>query len=282
MISLTPRDNFFSPNTNWYNTKGYNPYPKPPKNFKKMKSANFAILMLSILLVIMFFRSCDDTKQIEELQVQLDKTNKIKDSLGNTIAVKDVKIVEDQEAIKKLRADLFQTTDKYNKKVKEVQALIAKGTQVIIKDKPVPYVDTSKMKQWEDSILALCADVIRYYEDSTVRIGKQAKDSTAYYKIDATVEKQGIKMNEIKFIDSQYVALTQMKGGFFRKNTEGKFKLYVPSRTRVEIKHTNPYFQNTGVDAFLFDKKPKPSYGSGLVQGAVGGFVLAMLLNLLK
>jgi len=88
-------------------------------------------------------------------------------------------------------------------------------------------------------------------------------------------------MNEIKFIDSQYVALTQMKGGLFRKDTKGKLKLYVPSRTRVEIKHTNPYFQNTGVDAFLFYKKPKPSYGSGLVQGAVGTAIIIGLLLIL-
>jgi len=152
---------------------------------------------------------------------------------------------------------------------------------VVIREVPIPYVDSAKMKQWEDSIAIKCKDVIRYYEDSTVRIGSKAKDSTAYYKIDATVEKQGIKMNEIKFIDSQYVALTKMKGGFFRKNTKGKFKLYVPSRTRVEVKHTNPYFQNTGVDAFLFDKKPKPSHGTGLVQGAVGGAALTVLLLLL-
>jgi hypothetical protein len=239
------------------------------------------IIALIAILVSLLIKSCDQQEQLEKLQIELTQANKIKDSLGNTIVVKDAKIVEDQEAIKKLRADLFQTTEKYNNKVKEVKALIAQGTQVVIKDKPIPYVDTSKMKQWEDSVLAICADVIKYYEDSTVRIGSKAKDSTQYYKIDATVEKQGIKMNEIKFIDSQYVALTKMKGGFFRKNTKGKFKLYVPSRTRVEIKHTNPYFQNTGVDAFLFDKKPKHSYGSGLVQGAVGGSVLTVLLLLL-
>jgi len=281
MISLTQKDNFSFQNTNWYNTKGYNRFPEPPKNFKKMKSENFAILMLSMFLLLMIFRSCDDNSQIEQLQVQLEEANKIKDSLGNIVVVKDAKIVQDQEAIKKLRADLFQTTEKYNKKVKEVKALIAQGTQVVIKDRPVPYVDTSKMKQWEDSVLAICADVIRYYEDSTVRIGSNAKDSTRYYKIDATVEKQGIRMNEVKFIDSQYVALTEMKGGLFRKDTKGKFKLYVPSRTRAEIKHTNPYFQNTGVDAFLFDKKPKPSYGSGLVQGAVGAALIIGLLLIL-
>ena len=240
------------------------------------------IIALIAILVSLLIKSCDQQEQFEKLQIELTQANKIKDSLGNIITVKDVEIVTNQESIQDLRARLFKTRDEYNKKVKEVQALIAQGTEVVIKDKPIPYVDTSKMKQWEDSVLAICADVIKYYEDSTVRIGSKAKDSTAYYKIDATVEKQGIRMNEVKFIDSQYVALTEMKGGLFRKNTKGKFKLYVPSRTRVEIKHTNPYFQNTGVDAFLFDKKPKPSYGTGLVQGAVGGFVLAMLLNLLK
>jgi hypothetical protein len=246
-----------------------------------MKPENFAILMLSILLAIMFFRGCKNDKQLEELQMQLEQANKIKDSLGNTIAVKDVKIVQDQEAMKNLRAELFETTDKYNRKVKEVKALIAQGTQVIIKDRPVPYVDINKMKQWEDSVLALCADVIKYYEDSTIRIGVKAKDSSVYYKIEATVEKNGIRMNEIKFIDSQYVALTEMKGGFFKRNTKGKFRLYVPPTTRAEIKHTNPYFQNTGVDAFLFKEKPHRGYGSGILHGALGGFVIGVLLIVL-
>jgi len=282
MKQLTPGGNYFSPNTNWYNTKGYNRFPESPKNFKKMKSENFIMLMLSILLAIMIFKSCDDNKQIEGLQVQLNEANKIKDSLGRAIAVKDVKIVEDQEAIKKLRADLFQTTEKYNDKVKEVKALIAQGTQVIIKDVPVPYsyVDSAKMKKWEDSVLAICADVIKYYEDSTVKVGTEAKDSTKWWKSHLTVEKKGVKINEIKFIDSQYVALTEMKGGILKRNTNGRFKLYVPPTTRVEIKHTNPYFQNTGVDAFLFEKKTNRGYGSGVVHGAIGGLVLGLLLKL--
>ena len=252
--------------------------PKPPKNYKKMKSENFAILMLSMFLIIALFRSCSDYKEMEQLQAQLESANKIKDSLGNTIAVKDAKIVEDQEAMKKLRAELFQTTDKYNKKVKEVKALIAQGTQVIIKDQHVPYVDTSKMKQWEDSVLAVCADVIRYYEDSTVKVGTEAKDSSKWYKYNFTVGKNAIKINEINFIDSQYVALTEMKGGFFKRNTKGKFRLYVPPTTRAEIKHTNPHFQNTGVDAFLFKEKAHRGYGSGVLRGALGGFVIGVLL----
>jgi hypothetical protein len=238
------------------------------------------IIILVAILISLLTRSCDQQQALEKLQIELTQANKTKDSLGNVITVKDAEIVTNQESMKDLRAKLFETTDKYNKKVKEVQALIAQGTEVVIREVPIPYVDSAKMKQWEDSIAIKCKDVIRYYEDSTVRIGSKAKDSTQYYKIDATVEKQGIRMNEVKFIDSQYVALTEMKGGILKRNTKGKFRLYVPPTTRVEIKHTNPYFQNTGVDAFLFKEKAHHGYGSGILHGAIGGFMLAILLNL--
>lgn len=243
-----------------------------------MKNQSFTILMMAIIIICMGTYTCNEGNKYEQLQLEYEKAAIAKDSLERAIYVKDAKIVEDQEAMKKLRADLFQTTEKYNKKVKEVKALIAQGTQVIIKDKPVPYVDTSKMKQWEDSVLSLCADVIRYYEDSTVRVGTQAKDSSKWYKYNFTIGKNAININEIKFIDSQYVALTEMKGGFFKKNTKGKFRLYVPRATRAEIKHTNPYFQNTGVDAFLFKEKAHRGYGSGVLHGALGGFVVGILL----
>lgn len=245
-----------------------------------MKGSQFTALMLAIILLLVSLRACQNNREYEELNVKYEEAVKIKDSLGKTISVKDVEIVQNQEAMKNLRAELFQTTEKYNKKVKEVQALIAKGTQVVIKEVKVPYVDTVRMKKWADSITIKCAEVIHYYEDSTVRIGKQAKDSTKYYKIDATIQKEGIKMNEIKFIDSQYVAITKMKGGIFKRNTKGKFRLYVPPTTRVEIKHTNPYFQNTGVSSHVFEKKNNPGYGSGVLHGALGGFIIGLLLSL--
>lgn len=242
---------------------------------------NLTIIGLTLVVIMLLFDKCKTKEAFKALQVKYDTDiAHVKDSMGNVITVKDAEIVNSQESMKELRAKLFQTTDKYNKKVKEVEALIAQGTQVIIKEVPVPYVDTSKMKEWEDSIAIKCKDVIKYYEDSTVAIGKQAKDSTAYYKIDATIEKNGIKMNEIKFIDSQYVALTKMKGGILKRNTKGRLKLYVPPTTRVEIKHTNPYFQNTGADAFLFDKKAAGGYRSGLLHGALGTLIIGGLLLL--
>lgn len=248
----------------------------------KINFQSVIIVALLVILYTMLLDKCSSEEKFRTLKMNYDKdVTHIKDSLGNIISVKDVEIVQNQESMKDLRARLFETTDKYNKKVEEVQALIGQKTEVIIKEVKVPYIDSVKMKKWADSINIKCADVIKYYEDSTVKIGARAVDSTGYYKVDATVEKKGIKMNEIKFVDSQYVAITKMKGGIFKRNTKGKFRLYVKPTTRVEIKHTNPYFQNTGVDAFVFEKKTNRGYGNGLLHGAVGAVAIGTLLLIL-
>jgi len=246
-----------------------------------MNRSDFTSLILAISIIFLCLRACNSNNEYKELQLKYEEASKIKDSLGRTIAVKDAEIVTNQQSMQDLRAKLFETTEKYNKKVKEVKAIIAQGTEVVIKDKDVPYLDSAKMKQWEDSVANICKDVIKYYEDSTVLVGSQAKDSTAYYKIDASVQKSGIKINEIKFIDSQYVSITEFKGGIFKRNTKGKLRFYEPRRTKIEIKHTNPYFENKNIDAFFYKKNRKfdaHSFFGGGVMGVSLGILLMGLL----
>jgi hypothetical protein len=236
--------------------------------------------MLAILVLFLSLRACDSNNEYKELQLKYEEASKIKDSLGRTITVKDAEIVTNQQSMQDLRAKLFETTEKYNKKVKEVKALIAQGTEVVIKDKNVPYLDVIEMRRWEDSVANACKDVIKYYEDSTVLVGTQAKDSTAYYKINATIQKNNLKINEIKFIDSQYISITEFKGGLFKRNTKGKLRFYEPRRTKVEIKHTNPYFENKNVDAFFYEKKRNFDMNSFIKGGVIGAAVALLLIAL--
>lgn len=246
-----------------------------------MNRSDFTALIMVVVVIFLLFRSCGIEQEYKELNLKYEESTKIKDSLGRTITVKDAEIVKNQGSMQDLRAKLFETTDKYNKNVKEVKALIAQGTEVVIKDKDVPYLDTAEMKRWEDSVANTCKDVIAYYEDSTVRIGVNAKDSTAYYKIDATIEKNSLKVNEIKFIDSQYVSITEFKGGLFKRNTKGKLRFYEPRRTKVEIKHTNPYFENKNIDAFFYKKKRTFDTHSFLGGGVMGISIGILLMGLL-
>ena len=245
-----------------------------------MRWSDFLLVLALALIFFLILKSCGKDGDYRELTLKYEEATKMNDSLGRTIVVKDAEIVTNQQSMQDLRAKLFETTEKYNKKVKEVKALIAQGTEVVIKDKDVPYLDSARMKKWQDSIADVCIDVITYYEDSTVLVGSQAKDSTAYYKIDASVQKSGIKVNEIKFIDSQYVSITEFKGGFFKRNTKGKLRFYEPRRTKIEIKHTNPYFENKNIDAFFYEKKRNFDTNSFVKGGVVGAIVTLLLIVL--
>lgn len=245
---------------------------------KRISTKNWIIAVLVILFGISVFVGCEKEKDYKKLQVQLEEATRLKDSLGNVIYVKDAEIVENQESMQDLRARLFETEEKYNKKVKEVKALIAQKTKVELVDVLVPYKDTTGRKQWEDSISNICSEVIKYYEDSTVVIGTTAKDSTKYYEAELVVESKGINIKNLKVIDSQYVSITEFKGGFFKRNTKGKIKFYEPRRIKVEIKHTNPHFVNTGVDAFFYKEKSKNGYMAGLLHGAIVGGVLNLII----
>jgi hypothetical protein len=245
-----------------------------------MKWSDFLLVLALAVIFFLILKSCGKDGDYRELTLKYEEATKMNDSLGRTIVVKDAEIVTNQQSMQDLRAKLFETTEKYNKKVKEVKALIASKTIVIIDTVEVPYVDTVKMKQWGDSISRICKDVINYYEDSSVLVGTKARDSTAHYKIDASVQKSGIKVNEIKFIDSQYVSITEFKGGFFKRNTKGKLRFYEPRRTKIEIKHTNPYFENKNIDAFFYEKKRNFDMSSFIKGGAIGALVTLLLIAL--
>jgi hypothetical protein len=245
---------------------------------KKISTKNWIIVVLVILFGISVFVGCEKEKDYKKLEIQLEEATRIKDSLGKVIYVKDAEIVENQESMQDLRARLFETEEKYNKKVKEVKALIAQKTKVELVDVLVPYKDTTGMKKWEDSVKNKCANVIKFYEDSSVLVGTNAEDSTKDYNISLTILKEGIKIDSIKFIDSQYVSLTEFRGGFFKRNTKGKLKFYEPRRVKVEIKHTNPYFTNAGVNAFFYEEKSKNGYMAGLLHGTIVGSIINLLI----
>lgn len=244
----------------------------------KINIQNVIIVALTLVIIMLLFDKCKSNEEFRALQMKFDSdVTHIKDSLGEVIAVQEVEIVKNEQSMTDLRARLFETTERYNQRVKEVSALIASKTVVVYKEKKVPYLDTGTMKKWNDSIAKICKDVIKYYEDSTVKVGTIASDSSAYYNFKATIQKRNLDINKIQFIDSQYVSITKLKGGFFRKNYKGKFKIYSAPRTVVEIKHTNPYFQNTGINSYVLDKTPKPNYGTGVVHGALVGVLLTIL-----
>lgn len=239
------------------------------KKITKISWKTWFYLVFSILFLILLIDGCEKSKEIERLE-KLNEFNVAyyKDSLNRVIAAANAKEIQNQQVMKDLRAKLFETEDKYNKKVKEVKVLVSQKTRVKVDSLLVPYIDSGKIKNWEDSVLANCKDVINYYEDSTVLIGTTAKIDDKWYNMELAVEKEGIMVNSIQFVDSQYLAISRFKGGILKRDINKKLKLYEPERIRVEVKHTNPYFKNEGINSFYYVPKKKHNFLKGLLVGA--------------
>jgi hypothetical protein len=243
---------------------------------------SISLIVISALLLTSVWDGCNKGKRIELLKTGLEKSQEQTNKLGQTVYSLEVQVMEKDDQLKEYTDSIFALGKKHEKQIKQIHAYYGSRTKVELDTVLVPYKDTAGMKDWEDSIALSCGDVIQYYEDSTIKIGTTASDSTAYYKVDMTVLKKGIQVNNLQFVDSQHVRFTSMKGGLFKRNAEGKLKFHVKPRMKVEVLHTNPYFVNTGIDAtFIEPPKKKGQFLKGVIIGGTVIYTFTELLPLI-
>lgn len=228
------------------------------------------ILIILLLggLVLSLFDGCGKGKELVEIRKELRVADSMKNELGQTVYRQNVQIVQKDTELKAYTDSIFNLKKKHEKEVKKVHAFYATRTKVEIDSVLVPYKDTSWTKKWKDSIRANCAAVIQYYEDSTVRVGTVAKDSTPYYNIELTVQKAGVLVNTIQFVDSQYIRVVTIKGGLFKRDITGKRMFHVKRRMEVQVLHTNPYFKNIGINSIVVVPPKDGAFVKGLLTGA--------------
>ena len=237
------------------------------------------IVLLSILVLVLSYLSINTAKDNQKLKLEYKTLSTEKNKLSQTVSMYEVIITQDQKQLKAYTDSIFNMDRRHKKEIKEVKAYYSSAITTKIDSIPVPYVDTVFTKKWSDSVLSNCKDVVRYYEDSTVLIGTKAKDSTKYYNVDMTVQKQGVMINSIQFIDTQHIRIVTVKGGLFKKKGSERH-FYVRPYTRVEVLHTNPYFINKGAEAALYTEKPRHHFLKGILTGAGGYFIITKVLPL--
>jgi hypothetical protein len=106
-------------------------------------------------------------------------------------------------------------------------------------------------------------------------IGTKASLTTPYYTIDATVNKTSLTIDSISIIDSQYIRVVIMKGGFFKKKL-GKRKFYTKSYPQVEVMHKNPHVKTIEAQATVVEDKRS---GKPVLTGAVIGASLFFIIT---
>lgn len=222
-------------------------------NTKTILWATIAVLALALIFSA---ATCSHYKSKNvALALENQKLDSIVNKYGQIITIQEAVVIrtnDEKEQLKAITDSLFNLTSKQQKQIKDVIAFYKGVTNTIIRDKLVPYKDTTGRKQWQDSLRKQCQQVIDYYEDNYISVPKQATDSTEHFSAVLTVSKEGVTINNLSIPDSQYIRFNVMKGGLFKKDTYGKRHIILNKRIQVQVLHTNPLVHVTGQQSAIY------------------------------
>jgi hypothetical protein len=237
-----------------------------------MKDSAHKILniLLAIIIIILLFKSCEASKDRDNLVSQLssyklsEKSFKLKiQSDSSTIATQTQTILSQQEAI---NLGLL----KLDGQIKDVQSQVRQNQRVIIDSFPLPYIpngygDTSewakRLKKGERS-KELCDSLIA----NSIIIPSKFKNEQKWVKMYGKVNKDGVVMDSLRLENEASVTIGWRKYGFLNLKRE----------PIVELKNTNPYVNVTKVNNVVVKSKSgilhKKGFWFGV--GVLGGIIL--------
>lgn len=247
---------------------------------------NIALIVLSVLTLALSFTTCSTINSLSKkekdnlnLRLALQQTDSIKNKYGETINVQEVQATNDKNYIKELTDSIFNLKHKQDKQIKAVIAYYQSRTNIRIDSFETAWVDTAKMKHFADSVEQKCADVIKYYRDSTAPVGRVFTGSNEYLTVTSFLKSPtNLTISKIEMIDTLDIRVSELKGGLFKRNQKGKLKFLLKKSYRIEVKHSNKYFLNTGNTSIIYVPKNNYPLLKGVLIGAAGAFTAIKVL----
>lgn len=242
-----------------------------------MNIKNIIIGALAIAFILGFITTCNKDKEIASLKFENGRLDSMRNAANQLVVTQRVELLKtkaEQEQLKAYSDSVFNLTKKQERKIKDVIAFYQAKTNIKIVDKLVPYLDTVKQKEWEDSVKLACQNVIDYYEANTIGVPDSAKveDTTIYASL--IVKKDGVEIDSLSIPDVQSLRFVTLKGGFLKKDQEGKRHLFLKKSLQVQVLHSSPYLEHISSQTYLYQEKKKAKLlpkliliGAGIIIG---------------
>ena len=189
---------------------------------------DICIIILSILVVLLFFKGCNDSLLSKKLSEQVDNLTLEKDKIKNDF---QELIGENGELIARATSIYFEN-DELQKQLKDKRLSKLKAK-----------IEIQKETKY-DTILINVTDTIIVSKGDTIS-KRTFEHKTNWLSINGEVHKNILTINELKVHDSLEVQLGQEKAGWFKK------------KNVVLVKSKNPNTDFKGVRSYEFGEKKK-------------------------
>ncbi len=242
-------------------------------------------LFIVILVWLLSIQTCNKNSPYQNQQNTIDSlmlANQKKDSIinkkGQEVDIQTAIVTANKEAINKLSDSVFDLKRKNSKNTQTI-AYLSQYIKTGIKDKIVPYKDTTGFQEFSVRLTKECDSVIKYYQANALKVPKDVEDSTKDFVFKATMGKDSFKIKEISFYDSTYIRFVTHKGGLFKRNSLGKVKFWTRKSIEAQVLHTNPYVQVNKMNSVFYVPRAKQRWGERLLITAGAAFLTFKILK---
>lgn len=245
-------------------------------NFFTFKRVLIIVSIVTAIIALSMLDTCRNNKFagqqaiIDSLTLANQKLVQDTNRLGQLLLKQPVLIVEDQKALKALALENLNLKARDAKRIEQVNALIIENIELRLANRFLPF----------DSANTVYIDTTKPCPPNAILTPKKITDTaTADFKFYATLEKDGLRIDSLSFPDKQTIALVETKGGFFKRNIEGRVKFYTPKTMEVFVTHTNKHLQVTGMTSSVYSPKVG---GRWLERAAIIAATAILTIKVLK
>jgi hypothetical protein len=243
------------------------------KNFRIMITKERLITYIIIVGLIIGLLTLDQCRRGEfrSQQSKLDSTTLAlqtmvieKNKLGDEVVRQNVIITDNQENIKNLALDNMNLKKSLANSIKKVKAYSKVQTNTSVVDIDIPY---------EEDIIPIQDSC----DSNVIRVPKVAILDTTDLYFRGTVTKDKFKIDSLSLPNIQNIAFVET-GGWFRKDINGKLKIYKKPKLEIIITNTNNYVKTTGLSSAFYQPPPKARWLERVLiaAGAVAATILLL------
>ena len=241
--------------------------------FTKERIITYTII-LGLIIGLLTLDQCR-MSQFRSQQGKLDSTTLVlqgmvieKNKLGDEVIRQNVIITDDQDNIKNLALDNMNLKKSLANNIKKVKAYAKVQTNTSVVNVDVPY---------EEDETDFYLPPIQYdsCDSNVIRVPKVAVLDTTDLYFKGTVTKDKFRIDSLSLPDTQNIIFATT-GGWFKKDINGKRRIYKKPKLEVIVTHTNNYIKTTGLSSSFYDPPPKPRWLERVLiaAGAVAATIL--------
>lgn len=245
-----------------------------------------AISFIMVLFILSHISTCyynrdynNQKATIDSLLLSNQKIDSILNKANQKITIQTAIVIDNQETIKSLSDSIFNLKNKSIRKSDKILAHISDYSSITVKDKFIPYKDTIAFKKFSDSITKKCSDVIDYYKNNTITVPRVALDSSNNFKLSATINKNGLKIDSLYIPDSIYTRIVEHKGGLLKRDSKGKRHFFLKRSIEIQTFHTNNLIVTNKLNSIVYKPKKNSTFTKNVVVAVAASILTIKLLK---